>query len=514
MPADARGGRKPADTPLGVMEDELCLVVLEGAARGKRHVIDRECIMGRSVEADVLVDDPEVSRSHARLRRDASGPWFLEDLGSRNGTYLNNLPIKNAILAFGDKLRLGSAVLVVSRYNPVEQRLRQRQRLETLGRLATGVTHDLNNMQQAVATSVAFLERMGPDATFGDPLVRECLTDLAAASARSSELAACLLGYARGGSDVHTEVNLSQICREVARLASRTFGHGIDVNTDVKPYLRVLGSGAELHQVIMNLCVNARDAMPRGGTLSVSATLLEAHDLGGELASGPHVVITVTDTGTGMDATTRMSAFEPFFTTKEAGEGAGLGLAMARDIVTAHGGIIELSSEVGQGTTARVCIPAHKTAGIRAMALTKPDAEVVPLAESVRILLVEDEPLVRKSLSRVLSGAGYQVVTAADGMEGVRLYLDGPRPQLVILDLQMPHLGGPDTLAVLRGADPGVRVLFITGQPEETVEKVARAYGVGVGLLRKPFSSEELLDAAARALKASHEIDDTVRRNR
>jgi CheY-like chemotaxis protein len=148
------------------------------------------------------------------------------------------------------------------------------------------------------------------------------------------------------------------------------------------------------------------------------------------------------------------------------------------------------------------------------MALTKPDAEVVPLAESVRILLVEDEPLVRKSLSRVLSGAGYQVVTAADGMEGVRLYLDGPRPQLVILDLQMPHLGGPDTLAVLRGADPGVRVLFITGQPEETVEKVARAYGVGVGLLRKPFSSEELLDAAARALKASHEIDDTVRRNR
>src|SRR5262245_14770789 len=121
MPRDARAGRTPVDTPLGVMEDELCLVVLEGAARGRRHVIDRECVMGRSVDVDVLVDDPEVSRNHARLKRDESGLWFLEDLGSRNGTYLNDLPIKNAVLAFGDKLRLGSAVLVVSRYNPVEQ---------------------------------------------------------------------------------------------------------------------------------------------------------------------------------------------------------------------------------------------------------------------------------------------------------------------------------------------------------------------------------------------------------
>jgi CheY-like chemotaxis protein len=128
--------------------------------------------------------------------------------------------------------------------------------------------------------------------------------------------------------------------------------------------------------------------------------------------------------------------------------------------------------------------------------------------------LVEDEPLVRKSLRRVLGGAGYSVIAAADGTEGVRLYMDGPRPQLVVLDLQMPHLGGPDTLAVLRGVDAGVRVLFITGQPEETVERVARAYGVGVGLLRKPFSSEEFLDAVARALRATHEIDETVRRDR
>ena len=139
-----------------------------------------------------------VSRSHARLRRDESGVWLVEDLGSRNGTYLNDLPAKKSVLAFGDKLRVGSAVLVVSRYNPVEQRLRQQQRLETLGRLATGVTHDLNNMQQAVATSVAFLQSLPPDASFADPTVRECLVDLAAASARSSELAACLPGVERG----------------------------------------------------------------------------------------------------------------------------------------------------------------------------------------------------------------------------------------------------------------------------------------------------------------------------
>jgi CheY-like chemotaxis protein len=253
--------------------------------------------------------------------------------------------------------------------------------------------------------------------------------------------------------------------------------------------------------------------MPGGGELRISAALLEAHETADvELPSrGPHVFVCVQDDGVGMDAQTHARAFDAFFTTKEPGKGAGLGLSMVRDIVVAHGGRIDCVSEPGAGATFRILLPGSTHAGMRVPALTGPGAEAKRATAGARVMLVEDETLVRKSLARVLRGAGYRVVTAGDGLEAVELYKRGERPQLVLLDLQMPRMSGPDALAELRLIDAGVRVLFITGQPDETLERMARAYGVGVGLLRKPFSSDELLEAVVRSLQASQEIDDTIR---
>lgn len=518
------GARTRALTPSSGATGPGCLVVLEGPARGRKYRIDRASetgvapepvVLGRSVESDIAVDDPEVSRAHATIHRDEAGGIVLEDLGSRNGTHVNGLPIDTAELRFGDKIRLGSnVVLVLTHYDPVEQQLLQRQRLETLGRLGAGIAHDLNNMQQVVASTVAYMRDLPPNTPLGDEILLECLHDLSAACMRSKELAGCLLGYARGGNEPHAEVDLGDVVTEVVKLAQRTFGLGIDIESDISRRLQMIGNSAELHQVVMNLCVNARDAMPQGGILTVSAELKSEAELSDlDLPSrAPHIVITVGDSGTGMDAITRERAFEAFFTTKERGAGSGLGLAMVRDIVISHGGRIEFETEVGQGTKFYVYLPAAVTSGRKPM-LTQPNAPETARAPTT-ILLVEDEVLVRKSLSRVIRGAGYDVLTAANRDEAVAEYTGAERsPALVILDLEMPGMTGPETLAELRRNDEQVHVLLVSGRPEDLLERAARAYGGSVGKLRKPFSSEQLIDAIELALSAPAEvIEDTVQR--
>jgi two-component system cell cycle sensor histidine kinase/response regulator CckA len=523
--SNARAGvRTRALTPSSGATGPGCLVVLEGPARGRKYRIDRTTdpdvkpepvVLGRSVEADIAIDDAEVSRAHAKIRRDDSGAIVLEDLGSRNGTHVNGLPIDVAQLSFGDKIRLGSNVmLVLTHYDPVEQQLLQRQRLETLGRLGAGIAHDLNNMQQVVSSTVAYMRDLPANTPLGDEVLLECLDDLSAACARSKELAGCLLGYARAGNEPHADVEVADVVNEVVKLSQRTFGLGIEITSEISKSLDVIGNSAELHQLVMNLCVNARDAMPDGGTLTVRAKLMRESELTDvELPSyAPYVLITVSDTGSGMDPVTSERAFEAFFTTKERGAGSGLGLAMVRDIVVSHGGKIELESEVGKGTTFRVYLPAA-TSGSRKPALTQPNAPETSRAPTT-ILLVEDEVLVRKSLSRVIRGAGFQVLTAAHREEAVRTYIEAENsPALVILDLEMPGMAGPETLAELRRHDADVHVLLVSGRPEDLLERAARAYGGAVGKLRKPFKSEQLIEAIEEALRTPSEvIEDTVQR--
>ena len=477
------------------------LVILDGPGRGRKFKIGKEVVIGRSSTCEVLVDDSEVSRRHARVCAVGDG-FEVADLGSHNGTAVNGVPVERATLSFGDKITLSQKVtLVLARYDSTEEELLQRQRLETLGRLATGLAHDFNNMQSVITAGLDFVLRQSGGHALAEGRMRDAVEDALRASERASELARSLMVYARADDEGHVNVDLSHICEEVLRFSQRTFESAITIRADVQPGLRTVGSSAELHQMLMNLCVNARDAMADGGTM-----VLCAYKQGTEThASGPpgvteQVIITVSDTGVGMDERTREQIFEPFFTTKSARAGFGLGLASVQQIVTAHGGEILVESQSGEGTTFRVRLPAAASAGSRRADSVVPPA-VILFPAGTRVLVADDESMVRRSVRRILEQAGCEVVEAADGVEVVSHYkAERRRPDVVLLDLDMPKSPGEQAIQSLRYYDPEVRILAVSGQDE----RKGRAYAAGANaFLPKPFSAGKLVHALYELLSGS-----------
>jgi signal transduction histidine kinase len=240
--------------------------------------------------------------------------------------------------------------------------------MESIGRLASGIAHDFNNLLAAVLSSFDFLENCSDDQRIGDREIRGCLGEMKMATQRGVALSRQLLGFSRPEGGDKTKVAFHELCDEVVRLIRRTFPAEIKVVSEIASDLVLLGDASRLHQVLMNLCVNARDAMAEGGTLTIRAERVEfsrrqSLDLA-FVSPGESVVLTVTDTGAGMDEEARRRAFEPFFTTKGKGRGSGLGLAIVYGIVRNHGGQIDLQSDVGQGTTFRIYLPALDRDGV------------------------------------------------------------------------------------------------------------------------------------------------------
>lgn len=489
------------------------LLVMEGPGRGRKHLIPDVAVIGRSMKADIVIDDPALSRSHARIIRTPEG-YVLEDLQSRNGTFVKGIPVQSHTLSFGDAIQVGTNVsLLFTRYDLAEDQVMQRQRLETLGRLGAGIAHDFNNMQGVVLASLDYLRRIGSERTLGDKEVQECLADIDAASARATELASHLLSFARIDKQGYVPVHLSKVCREIVHMARRTFGQTIRIDQEIEPELYVMGSSGELQQLLMNLAVNSRDAMAGGGELVVrvaraSPKVLLAVELPDNSA---HLEMSVRDTGVGMDEHTLQRVFEAFFTTKREGAGFGLGLATAQDIVRLHGGRLTITSEVGKGTTVTVVLPQH----IPQTESPKKRADTINLgAQRARqgevVLLVDDEDMVRKSMGRVLAHAGYEVIQAADGSEAVGVYASRPqRPHIVLLDLDMPNMGGIEALDILMELDRNVRVLLMSGHFDALQQNALRSKGA-LGFLRKPCSATVLLSDVSKAIERSAvELDET-----
>jgi len=479
------------------------LVILAGAEIGRKYTLEGTSIIGRSNDAAIFLDDPEVSRKHAQIRQDGA-QFVLEDFQSRNGTLVNGIPVDKRTLAFGDKIQLGSrSVLLFTLRDPREEQILQQQRLEALGRLGAGIAHDFNNMLGAVMASLDFLRNQPADRQLGDPEILECFADIQAAAGRAAELTPRLLAFARGGNRVEATVDVATLCSEVVQLAQRTFDRSIRIVPEIQPQLVVTGDRVELHQVLMNLCLNARDAMPTGGTLTVGAKLCPYEDLADVplRSTDSHVVVTVEDTGAGMDAETRERIFEPFFTTKRSGTGFGLGLATVSEVVTSHGGYVEAESELDRGAIFRVYLPADVPVRRRPAHATVPKpAAPRKLDGGGVILLVDDEEVVRRSTGRILRQAGHTVIAARDGIEALELYAQAsPRPDLVLLDVDMPNLGGDETQRRLRALDPAVRVIFVSGHGDEARETALRAAGA-LAVLRKPCSAPALLDEINLAL--------------
>jgi signal transduction histidine kinase/ActR/RegA family two-component response regulator len=492
------------------------LIAIAGSQAGRKFKIGDQAVIGRSGDAAVTLEDAEVSRNHARISKSELGAYLLEDLGSKNGTQVNGVPITRHLLSFGDKIQVGPHVMLLfAPFDPIEDQLLQRQRLEALGRVGAGVAHDLNNMLGAIGASIDYMGKLPVERELGSAEVRECLEDIRLAAGQATELTRGILKFARGRAQAHSTVDLSGLCSDVMRLIRHTFDRAIQIESKIYPGLSVRGDQAELHQVLMNLCLNARDAMPQGGVLRVSARAIIPHsDVLPEhlISSVPHLVLCVEDTGVGMDEATRARIFEAFFTTKREGAGFGLGLATVKEVVTFHGGEIQIESAEGKGTRFLVFLPMQPS-DLENSSVTGSHEAQLPSSRGL-ILLVDDEEVVRRSFARLLRQAGHQVVEASDGVKAVEAYRQAyPRPNLVILDLDMPVLSGEETQDRLLKVDPGARILFVSGHDEPSREAAVHARGA-LGFLRKPCKVNILLSAVSSAMGSPEERAEHEERTR
>jgi signal transduction histidine kinase/ActR/RegA family two-component response regulator len=475
------------------------LVVVQGDRAGRQQVLDNaRTVIGRALDCNMRFDMAQLSRHHAVVHRHEDGRYEVEDLGSSNGTFVNGAPVEGpSEISIGDKVQLGTRlVLQLALHDAVHEELTHRQRLEMLGRLGAGIAHDFNNMLGAVLSNVEFLSGLDKDTTLAAQDVHETLTDIRVAASRAADLSQRLVAFAGGHSSGDSIVNVSHVCNEVARLVRRTFPRTISIKTNVGPRLRIGGTSLEMHQVLMNLCLNARDAMGDGGTLQVTAE--RVHD--GERRS---IVVRVEDDGEGMDHETQRRIFEPFFTTKRE-KGFGVGLATVREIVTYLGGGIEVSSRLGEGTRFEITFPeASRTAHRMATSSVRPRDENLP---GLVIFVIDDEEMVRRSTRRILMRAGNEVLEAPDGARGVALYRELKRyPDLVLLDVDMPDQSGDDTLREILAINPEAKVVMITGHHDDERELALHRIGANA-VIRKPWGPGELLDCVSQAMATSSDV--------
>ena len=471
------------------------LTILVGPDAGRLYRVESEGLIGRGTDVSVRIASADISRRHAAIRCNKGGQFYVEDLGSRNGTRVNGVPVKEQALQPGDKIMVGaSTILMFTRQDGLEDQLLQLQKMESLGQLAGGVAHDFNNLLGAVLANTSFLKSSDADTTLGNADVRESIEDIEMAAKRAVDLVKQLMGFARRGKFEDAITNLSDITEEVSQLLRRTFKDAIKLQVSVDPELYVMGDKTQLHQMLVNLCINARDAMPQGGRLVLEGTSLEHEDIDSVtqtfLRPGAHVAISVRDTGMGMDRDTCRRVFDPFFTTKEQGKGIGLGLAMVYGIVKNHGGHVEVKSELERGTTFRVYLPKTDDGG------ADPDVEFPAEGTQKRlrkaVLLVDDDPALRAVTESMLKALGYPVLCAANGKEGLRLYLRHQENiDLVLLDMRMPGLDGGETFLELKRVDPRVKVVLVSGMADEKQVRWLLSAGA-LEFLPKPYDAEAL----------------------
>ena len=370
--------------------------------------------------------------------------------------------------------------------------MRRAQRMESIGSIASGVAHDLNNALTPILMIVELLRLEFPDTASDD------LDVIQAGAKRGADLVKQLLNFARGAEGERLPVGLKPLCTELGRLIHSTFPKNIELRVDCPEGLPdVLGDATQLHQVFLNLLVNARDAMPDGGTISIEArsTELGATDESNffDLLPGPYVVVRVTDPGTGIPPETLDRIFDPFFTTKSPDAGTGLGLSTSLGIVKGHGGSIRVYSVPGQGSTFAVYLPAHHAA-ISDTALPE-TIDSAFRGHGETILVVDDEPSVRDIIRRVLTKLNFKVVTAAEGTSALReLSERGTELAAVITDLHMPLLNGLSFVRVLRGRLPETGVIVVSGLVAKRDRDEFAELGVHA-LLDKPFTEEDLVKA-------------------
>jgi two-component system cell cycle sensor histidine kinase/response regulator CckA len=378
----------------------------------------------------------------------------------------------------------------------LEAQFLRAQRMESIGTLAGGIAHDLNNVLAPILMSVELLRSRVKDRTLD-----RILEAVESSAQRGADLVRQILYFARGVEGKRVLFQPDRLLSEVFKIARDTFPKNIEISCSIASDLwPVSGHPTQLHQIVLNLCVNARDAMPDGGHLRITAENFVSDGSPEALktapAAGPHVVLRVSDTGTGIPEELRDRIFEPFFTTKEVGKGTGLGLSTAIGIVKGHSGLLDFVSEKDKGTTFTICLPALPAAAQG----EKPEEAMRPAGGHELVLVVDDEASVRLVMQQTLEDFGYRVITAPDGASAIATYGErGSEISVVVTDMMMPGMDGSATIRGLKKINPGARIVAATGIVTE--ERLGNAADAGaIAFLRKPYTAEVLLRTLQQVL--------------
>ncbi len=515
---------------LGMMEDVTTRKTAEEKIQQQATLLERtqDAIMVRNLEGRIEFWNRSAERLYGWTREEAHGRMVRELLKTSGGrdrslkaqlTTLQTGEWSGEIQALtkdGRELTVQSrwtllrgnagqpTAFLVTHTDLTEKKLLEAkflraQRLESIGALAGGVAHDLNNVFTPILVSAQML-----DGRVAAPEDQNMLALLQNSARRGAEMVKQILTFARGTTASDGVVQIKHLVRDIERMARETFPRQIQVRTNLPRDLwSARGDATQFHQVLMNLCINARDAMPQGGILKMEAANFQASGStscgAATVPAGSYLELTVSDTGTGMPPEVCQRIFEPFFTTKDPGKGTGLGLSTVLSIVQAHGGFLDVRSEVGVGTRFQILLPADRLAQD---AVAQPKLEPPPHGNGETILVVDDESVIREIVKTTLEAHGYEVLLAGEGAEAIALYAaNRGNVALVITDMVMPFMDGAATIRALRKLDPKVRLLTVSGAVDQ--QKASRmADDDQIPFLPKPYSSHSLLTTIHRLISA------------
>ena len=458
-------------------------------------------VIGRDL-CDVLYDGDSTEIDAGLKVLEEEGEWNSETrLKDRTG---RPLIIERRWTLVKNELGQPDYILIINtditERKTAQEHLFRAQRMESIGTLAGGIAHDLNNILSPIIMGVDMLRLSDHD----DETLR-WLGIIKENAERGAELVKQVLTFARGMTGERIPVQLKHIIKDMVAVLNETMPKSISVKYNIDPELwTIRADPTQIHQVLMNVCINARDAMPSGGTLTIKAANVEVDEnyarMNIDALPGNYVLLTISDTGHGMPSTILQRIFDPFFTTKEVGEGTGLGLATTLTIVKSHTGFINVYSELNKGTRFSVYLPSAEAAK---ESVSDDHKNALPHGNGERILIVDDEDNIRNITEATLGKFGYRTATASDGTEALAVYSQ-LRPDIaaVLTDIAMPYMDGAALTRALKKMDPEIKVIAMSGLMSDGQTAELKSLSVS-SFLSKPFAADTLLNTLAAALKES-----------
>lgn len=445
------------------------------------------------IDTSILYESPEDrARLLSRLQREKKIEYYELQMRKLDGTPLHIVANVIGIFDENDKLvRMQGYLFDDTKRKSLENMLAQAQKLESLGTLASGIAHDFNNILAIILGHASLLKIHTQDPN----KILQSVEAITRATERGTALVRQMLTFARKTEISIQPLDINVLIKEISKMINETFPKIIEINLNLKSNLPpVLADPTQIHQVLLNLCVNARDAMPEGGKLTISTEISDIYKLKEHFSNinePSYVTIIVSDTGIGMDEDTKARIFEPFFTTKAHGQGTGLGLSVVHGIVSAHKGFIRVESEPGQGTTFYVYLPSMETHKSDKISASETEEEIKGGNET--ILIIEDEQYLRQMLEELLIAKGYTVITAENGVEGVDVYTKNYQNiDLIITDMGLPKLDGKEVFYRIHKINPDAKVIIASGYLEPSLK--SQLYKDGLkDFITKPYSLSEIL---------------------